>query len=65
MLMKIVHLLSNVCRARLFAAAAEPARDAALGLGGFLLDLVVELVDGLQGLCLGVFGVRFNVALGY
>lgn len=65
MLMKNSTLASLVCRARLFAAAAEPARNAALGLGGFLLDLVVKLVDGLEGLCLGVFGIRFSVALGY
>lgn len=49
--------------ALLLAAAAEPAGDAALGLGGALLDLLVELVDGLEGFCLCVLGVGLGVAL--
>lgn len=48
----------------LLAAAAKPARDAALGLGGSLLDLLVELVDGLEGLGPGVLCVGLSVALG-
>jgi hypothetical protein len=45
-------------------AATEPARDAALGLGSALLDLAVELVDGLESLSLGVLCVGLGVALG-
>lgn len=47
---------------RLFAAA-EPARDAALGLGSTVLDRLVKLIDGLDGLCLGVLDVSLGLAL--
>lgn len=40
-------------------AAAEPA----LGLSGTLLDLRVELVDSLEGLCAGILAECLNVAL--
>lgn len=38
--------------------------EPALGLVGTLLDLVVELVDGPEGLGSGVLGVGLGVALG-
>lgn len=44
-------------------AATEPARETALGLGSLLLDGMVELVDGLDGLSLGLLCVGLGVAL--
>lgn len=46
-------------------AATPPARDATLGLGGALLDLLVKLVNSLQGIGFGIFGEGLGVALGY
>lgn len=46
-----------------FAASSKPARDAALGLGGAVFDLLVELVDGFQGFAFGILGVGLCVAL--
>lgn len=43
----------------------EPARDAGLGLAGLLLDLLVELVDLLDGGSLGVLCVRCGVVLAF
>jgi hypothetical protein len=45
-------------------AATEPAGNATLGLCGTLLDLFVELVDGLDGLSASLLGVGLGVALG-
>ncbi len=44
--------------------ATEPAREAALGLGGALLDRLVKLVDGLEGLGASILGVGLCVFLG-
>jgi len=44
--------------------SAEPAGDAALGLGGFILNLFVKSIDLLQGFGLGILGICLNVALG-
>lgn len=47
----------------LLAAAAEPAQDAALGLGGTVLDLLVQFVNLLDCAGPGVLGVGFGVGL--
>lgn len=44
--------------------ATEPAGEAALGLGGAVLDRLVKLVDGLEGLCFGVLDVGLGLFLG-
>lgn len=49
----------------LLVAAAEPAREAALGLGSAVLDLAVEFVDGLHGLGLGLLRIGLGIALCY
>lgn len=54
---------SSITRLFLFAASSKPARDAALGLCGAVLDLSVKLVNGFQGFAFGVLGVGFCVAL--
>lgn len=43
----------------------EPARDAALSLAGLLLDLLVELVDLLDGGALGVLCVGGGLGLAF
>lgn len=45
--------------------AAEPARDAALGLAGLLLDLLVDFVDLLDGGILGVPRVGGGIVLAF
>lgn len=44
--------------------SAEPAGEAALGLGSALLDLAVRSIDLLQGLAAGVLAVLIELALG-
>lgn len=46
-------------------AAAKPARQASLGLGGGVFHLAIEFVDSLDRVGLGVLCVRFDVALCY
>lgn len=56
------HGVTSSEKSKLFATA-EPAGDASLGFGGTLLDLGVELVNGLESLSLGLLCVGFGVAL--
>jgi hypothetical protein len=39
------------------AAPSKPARDAALGLGSTVLDLLVKLIDSFQSFAFGILGV--------
>ena len=62
LLVVVVVVVSN--RGRLFAAAAKPARDAALGLGSFVLNLPVSRINLLQRLLTGILSVLLEFPLG-